>query len=267
MFSRLVIALTLFAIAAAPARAHHLRFTSDLSGSAESPANNSPGSGHVVVTLDLDLGTLEVAASFTGLQGAVTAANIHAATLEAGTGSAAPATPLPSFPEFPSGVLAGRYEHEFDMAEASTYNPAFIAASGGTISTAENALIFALEDGKAYFEINTAAYNNGEIRGFLSHVPGDYNLNGVVDAADYVVWRNTLGDIGDGLVADSNDNSIIDNDDYDTWRTHFGQAGLSNLAGGSLTAPSIPEPAPATLLTAICVAAFASRYAPRPVCC
>ena len=25
---------------------------------------------------------------------------------------------------------------------------------------------------------------------------GDYNRNGVVDAADYTVWRNTLGQIG-----------------------------------------------------------------------
>jgi hypothetical protein len=267
MFSQLLIAAVLAAITAAPARAHHLRFTSDLRGTTESPANNSPGTAHVVVTLDLDLGTLEVDASFTGLQGAVTAASIHAPTLAAGTGSAGPATPVPTFPEFPSGVLSGSYEHEFDMAQASTYNSTFIAATGGTISTAENALIFALEDGKAYFEINTSAYSNGEIRGFLSHVPGDYNLNGVVDAADYVVWRNTFGDIGDGLVADSNDNSIIDNDDYDTWRTHFGQAGLSNLASGSLSTSSVPEPASATLVAAMCVAAFTSRYVPRPVCC
>src|SRR4029079_11495180 len=155
-------------------------------------------------------------------------------------------------------------EHEFDMAQASTYNPAFIAETGGTISTAENALILALEDGKAYFEINTAAYNSGEIRGFLSHLPGDYNLNGVVDAADYVVWRSTLGDIGDGLVADSDDNNIIDNDDYDTWRTHFGQAGFSTLAEKSLPTVSIPEPVPAALLAAIIIASVTSRYVPRP---
>ncbi len=263
MLSRFAVVLMLSTAMAVPAQAHHLRFTSELSGIAESPANNSIGTGHVVVTLDLDLGTMEIAASFSGLQGAVTAANIHAPTPEAGTGSAAPATTLPTFPDFPAGVLSGDYEHEFDMALASTYNPAFISATGGTISTAQNALIFALEDGKAYFEINTTAYNNGEIRGFLSHVPGDYNLNGVVDAADYVVWRSTLGDIGDGLVADSNDNSIIDNDDYDAWRAHFGQVELSQLGGGSLASLSTPEPAPAALLAVILFPAYASRSAPR----
>jgi hypothetical protein len=33
---------------------------------------------------------------------------------------------------------------------------------------------------------------------------GDYNGNGVVDAADYTIWRETLEQTGAGLAADGN---------------------------------------------------------------
>ena len=54
---------------------------------------------------------------------------------------------------------------------------------------------------------------------------GDYNQNGVVDAADYVVWRNTLGTTGVPAYsgADGDGDTTIDQDDYGVWRAHFGQ--------------------------------------------
>jgi hypothetical protein len=54
---------------------------------------------------------------------------------------------------------------------------------------------------------------------------GDYNLNGVVDAADYVVWRKTLGgtNVSAYSGADGDGDTTIDQDDYVVWRTHFGQ--------------------------------------------
>jgi hypothetical protein len=57
--------------------------------------------------------------------------------------------------------------------------------------------------------------------------PGDYNANGIADAADYVVWRKTPNDFGG------------DPDGYTTWRAHFGQAAGSG-AGVSANA-AIPE--------------------------
>jgi formylglycine-generating enzyme required for sulfatase activity len=64
-------------------------------------------------------------------------------------------------------------------------------------------------------------------------IPSDYNGNGTVDAADYVVWRKTLGDTGSGLPADGNGNDEIDTGDYDVWRADFGQ---------STAGDGIPEP-------------------------
>jgi hypothetical protein len=66
------------------------------------------------------------------------------------------------------------------------------------------------------------------------NVPGDYNQNGVVDAADYVLWRK-----GD-LAADSNGDTVVDQVDYDFWRARFeNTAG----AGAGLSGTSVPEPA------------------------
>ena len=72
---------------------------------------------------------------------------------------------------------------------------------------------------------------------------GDYNHDGTVDAADYLVWRKTLGtsvsSFGDG--ADGNRNGTVEEDDYLVWRTHFGQtAGGGSSAGKNPT--QVPEP-------------------------
>ena len=72
----------------------------------------------------------------------------------------------------------------------------------------------------------------------VAGLSGDYNGNGVVDAADYTIWRDTLGQTGAGLAADGNHNNIIDAGDYDVWKTNFGTTGGSGAAAATL----VPEP-------------------------
>jgi hypothetical protein len=68
---------------------------------------------------------------------------------------------------------------------------------------------------------------------------GDYNGNGTVDAADYVVWRNTLNQIVSmGTGSDGSGNGTIDAADYNFWRARFG-----NTVPGVGSATSAPEPA------------------------
>jgi len=81
---------------------------------------------------------------------------------------------------------------------------------------------------------------------YVPFVPGDYNHNGIVDAADYVVYRDTFGQTGTVLAADGNGNGAIDTGDYDIWRAHFGEAAGS---GSGVSANSaVPEPATPVLL-------------------
>ncbi|HEY4233521.1 MAG TPA: PEP-CTERM sorting domain-containing protein, partial [Lacipirellulaceae bacterium] len=82
----------------------------------------------------------------------------------------------------------------------------------------------------------------------LNLLDGDYNHNGIVDAADYTMWRDTMGQTGPRLAADGNGNNQIDAGDYTVWKTNFGQvAGLGSGANAS-TIKSVPEPASILLL-------------------
>jgi hypothetical protein len=64
-----------------------------------------------------------------------------------------------------------------------------------------------------------------ELQPILPAFFGDYNQNGVVDAADYTVWRNMLGT--SGLTpysgADGSGDGAIGPEDYGVWKSHFGQ--------------------------------------------
>jgi hypothetical protein len=76
------------------------------------------------------------------------------------------------------------------------------------------------------FELQTVA---------APELPGDYNGNHGVDAADYVLWRKNLGaEVPQYSGADGNGSSKIDDADYGVWRAHFG----APASGSSVTAPS-----------------------------
>lgn len=68
---------------------------------------------------------------------------------------------------------------------------------------------------------------------------GDYNIDGIVDAADYVVWRDSLNQAGLEVAADGNTNGKIDAGDFDVWKAEFGTVIPPTGAGASV---SIPEP-------------------------
>lgn len=146
-------------------------YTANLSGPNESPPNVSPGTGNAIVTIDDVLNTMRVQVSFFGLTTGTTASHIHAATAAPFTGTAMVATTTPTFPGFPLGVTSGTYDNLFNLLTASTYNPAFVTAHGGTTAGARDALLSAMASGEAYLNIHTSQFPSGEIRGFLVAVP------------------------------------------------------------------------------------------------
>jgi hypothetical protein len=89
---------------------------------------------------------------------------------------------------------------------------------------------------------------------------GDYNQDGVVNAADYSVWRNSLGSIVTaGTSADGNKNGQVDNGDYTIWKSFYGRTvGASGAASSTALAP---EPASLVLLS---VGAISLRSRRRP---
>lgn len=139
----------------------------NLDGPSESPANASPGTGSGTVNYDNVAHTLALSVSFSGLTGTTTASHIHAATAAALTGTAGVATTTPSLVGFPLGVTSGTFANTLDLTLASSYNPAYVTASGGTTATAEVALANALAAGKAYWNIHSSTFGGGEIRGFV----------------------------------------------------------------------------------------------------
>jgi hypothetical protein len=153
----------------------------DLLGSNEVPPTGSPGSGFANVQLDTIANTLRVHIEFSGLvpiapiapPGLVpgtTASHIHCC-LPAPFQSAVNipvATTVPTFAGFPLGVTSSVYDNVLDLLSASSYNPVFVTAQGGTVALAEAALIGGLTTGRTYLNVHTAQFPGGEIRGFLA---------------------------------------------------------------------------------------------------
>jgi hypothetical protein len=79
------------------------------------------------------------------------------------------------------------------------------------------------------------------------HVPGDFNQDGEVDGADYVIWRTGMG-------------TTYSQQDYTVWRTHFGYASAAG-SGAAQSQSSIPEPTALTL--ALIAATFITNLATR----
>jgi hypothetical protein len=90
-------------------------------------------------------------------------------------------------------------------------------------------------------------------------LPGDYNRDGTVNASDYTVWRNTLGQ-GVNLAADGDGNQWIDAADLAVWKTHFGET-VGGGASNALDEASAVVPEPTTVV--ILFAGILTFFCPR----
>jgi hypothetical protein len=130
------------------------------------------------------------------------------------------------------------------------------AANGGVAARTFNFNTFGMQfgatassapDSAVFFDVNIAV-----------SLPGDFNFDGSVDAADYVLWRSTVGEVGTGLAADGNGNNVIDAGDYDVWRNNFG----AQSAAASVAIAIVPE-APTRIFLCLALAGAYAAYAPR----
>ncbi len=167
-------------------------------------------------------------------------------------------SPLP--PESPIGTRWATALNNPGKSIAATNwsNLAFsdwVTAYGGqgttTLPTSlltQNAVVY-LENDNIYLDLRFTAWTSHPGGGFAYErapapppiTTGDYNLNGVVDAADYVVWRETLSQTvsPSSSGADGNANGTIDSGDYDFWHARYG----NTMGAGTATAGyAVPEP-------------------------
>jgi hypothetical protein len=85
---------------------------------------------------------------------------------------------------------------------------------------------------------NVVTIDNVRVEGPFasSQVLGDYDGDGMVEANDYLMWRQEFGSSGTGLSADGNGDGTVDAADYVIWRDNYTTA-------ATLQAPAtVPEP-------------------------
>jgi glycosidase len=79
------------------------------------------------------------------------------------------------------------------------------------------------------------------------HIPGDFNADGTVDAADYIVWR------GDPVNYAPYD--LVD------WRNNFGETSGTSPGSGAVASSTIPEPGSLALLSLVLLGTIISHRA------
>lgn len=164
-----------------------------------------------------------------------------------GTASFTAALDLDSFtPTGNTGAFTTSLSPFSSLAAGSSqaFTTSFIATSVGTF-TANFTLNLSDENLSGATNKSLALTLTGKTR-----LAGDYNDDLVVDANDYVVWRETTGQSGPAFGgADGDGSGLVTDDDYSVWRAHFGQTAT---AAGASFAAAIPEPASACIALIAC---------------
>jgi hypothetical protein len=181
----LSVLIVLFLSAASSPAATLIFIASGPTASGLSPLNENPphpqssATGTGLITWDTVTNIMTVNVVFSGLTTPNTAAHIHCCIDP--PGNAGVATTVPTFTGFPGGVTSGTYAHTFDMLNATSYNPAFIASHGVTAASAAAALLAGIQAGQTYLNIHTTTFGGGEMRGFLV-TPVDLSIKPDADA-------------------------------------------------------------------------------------
>ncbi len=152
-----------------------------------------------------------------------------------------------NLPAFPAGNGSGNGWEEAGGSGSGVLGESYLTGSSGVVHNANVALGAAFMVGGA----QTLQFKYGAILSPGQPPTGDYNNNGVVDAADYVLWRN-----GGTLANDPTPGNQPA--DYGVWRANFGSvtgpSGPSTLVSGavvyvtSASAAAVPEPSTVLLV-------------------
>jgi hypothetical protein len=140
-------------------------YTATLDQSQEVPPTGVTATGSGMATLDDTETMLMVSLTWVGLTGAPGAAHIHCCPGPGVNATVAIDFVPAGFPTAP-GVFTGT----FDLTDAASYGSGFLSLFS-SVDEARVAVVNGLNSNQAYFNIHTAAFPSGEIRGDITVVP------------------------------------------------------------------------------------------------
>jgi hypothetical protein len=156
-----------------------------------------------------------------------------------------------NLPGFPAGTGIGNGWEQFGGSDSGVIGESFLTGNSSLANNTEISI------GTAFNPSGTRdlVFRYGQLTSTVQ-VPGDYNTNGAIDAADYVLWRENLNQ-NVTLPNDDSTPGMVTQADYDVWRANFGRSGgpagpstlttgfIRYVAGGAGlgSASAVPEPA------------------------
>jgi len=151
---------------------------------------------------------------------------------------------------------AGQTSDQFDVVGSTTlsgditidvdvlggYTPssdvAVLTTTGGIVDDSSNLLLVGAGAG-SFTGVSVVGNNLMLLVGGGTGIPGDYSGNGAIDAADYTLWQDSVGQtVANGTGADGVPDGVIDHLDYLFWKTQFANAGSGSSSGGAVPEPS-----------------------------
>jgi fibronectin-binding autotransporter adhesin len=106
--------------------------------------------------------------------------------------------------------------------------------------------------GAPFTRISSGRIDIGAVESQPNPLPGDFNYNGVVDMADYVVWRNAHTTIDPR--ADANGDGRVDDTDLAVWRSNFGRTYASSAGAATAATSQSVFKAPAKMMADLAIA-------------
>jgi hypothetical protein len=146
-----------------------------------------------------------------------------------------------------NGALPGNIEVKVymdgDVSNPSTFQVTLSGVNNAVYSQEDDPWLefgFSFNAEWGSIDVDFLSYAFGVIAPVAAGLLGDYNDDGKVDAADYVVWRKNVANNplpnDDGLTTQA--------DRFNLWRANFG-----DMAGSGATAGAVPEPSSAVLVS------------------